>query len=110
MAKITRLAIIRCATEMFLEQGYSATSPGMISKALDISTGNLTYYFPTKEHLLCELVEMLCKYQWSLIEQEAAEGHSSIMAICLPFVLPARRTALQRTFSCRPIPALFVWI
>ena len=83
MAKITRLAIIRCATQMFLEQGYSATSPGMISKALDISTGNLTYYFPTKEHLLCELVEMLCKYQWSLIEQEAAEGYGSIMAICL---------------------------
>lgn len=83
MAKVTRLSIVRCATEMFLERGYSATSPGMISKALDISTGNLTYHFPTKEHLLSELVDMLCKYQWALMEQEAAEGYSSIMAICL---------------------------
>ena len=48
----TKLEIIQVATKLFLENGYSQTSPRMISDDLDISTGNLTYYFPTKEHLL----------------------------------------------------------
>ena len=79
----TKYEIIRTATELFLERGYSATTPKMICDELDISTGNLTYYFPTKEHLLAELVDMLCKYQWKLMEEEAKDGYSSVMALCL---------------------------
>ena len=55
----------------------------MICQKLDISPGNLTYYFPTKEHLLSELVKLLCDFQWKLMEEEADEGFSSVMAICL---------------------------
>ena len=54
-----------------------------MAKALNMSTGNMTFHFPTKEHMLAELVNMLCKYQWSLMEGEAREGHSSLMALCL---------------------------
>ena len=68
---------------MFLEQGYSATSPKHIVNALQTGTGNLTYYFPTKEHLLAVLVDMLCDFQWRMMEREADDGISSIMAICL---------------------------
>lgn len=85
MAKIktTKLDIIRCASELFFEQGYSATSPKNICEALDISTGNLTYYFPTKEHLLAVFTEMLCDFQQDMMEQEAHEGVSSVLATCL---------------------------
>lgn len=85
MAKIktTKLDIIRCASEAFFETGYSATSPKMICEALDISTGNLTYYFPTKEHLLAEFVGMLCDYQRQMMEIEAKEGVSSVLSVCL---------------------------
>ena len=85
MAKIktTKLDIIRCASELFFEQGYSATSPKNICEALDISTGNLTYYFPTKEHLLAVFTEMLCDFQRDMMEQEAHEGVSSVLATCL---------------------------
>ena len=79
----TKLEIIQTATELFLEHGYSGTSPGMISNVLDISTGNLTYHFPTKEHILTELVGMLIGFQWKLMEEEANEGISSVLAICL---------------------------
>lgn len=48
-----------------------------------MSPGNLTFHFPTKEHLLAELVDMLCDYQWKLIEREADYEDGSIMAICL---------------------------
>lgn len=50
---------------------------------LDIGTGKLTYHFPTKEHLLAVLVEMLCDFQWQMIEKEADDGYSSVMALCL---------------------------
>ena len=68
---------------MFLEQGYTATSTKQIADELDIAPGNLNYHFPTKEHLLAELVDMLCNFQWKMIEEEANDGLSSIMAICL---------------------------
>ena len=79
----TRYEIIQTGTRLFLEKGYSATTPKVICDELDISTGNLTYYFPTKEHLLAELVNILCDFQWKMIEEEAKDGYSSIMAICL---------------------------
>jgi AcrR family transcriptional regulator len=68
---------------MFLEQGYTATSTKQIADELDIALGNLNYHFPTKEHLLAELVDMLVNFQWKMIEEEANDGLSSIMAICL---------------------------
>ncbi len=79
----TKYEIIQVATEFFLEKGVSATSPKMIAEELGISTGNITYYFPTKDHLLAVLVEMLCDFQWKMMEREADEGLSSVMAICL---------------------------
>lgn len=81
--KTTRLDIIRCASRLFLEHGYSATSPKLVCDKLEISTGNLTYYFPTKEHMLTVLVDMLCDFQWKMMEYEADEGLSSVMAMCL---------------------------
>lgn len=79
----TKFEIIRTATRLFLEVGYSATTPKRICEELDISTGNLTYYFPTKEHLLTELVEMLCEYQRELLQEQVEEGRTSLLAVCL---------------------------
>lgn len=77
------MEIVQEASEQFLRQGYTATTISSIAKALEMSPGNLTFHYPTKEHLLSELVNMLCKFNWKLIEREADEGISSIMAICL---------------------------
>ena len=79
----TRYEIIQTATRLFLEKGYSETTPKLICEELDISTGNLTYYFPTKEHLLAELVEMLCTFQGKLLQSAVEEGETSILAVCL---------------------------
>ena len=80
---ITRLEIVQVASRQFLEKGYSGTTVSAISKELEMSPGNLTFHFPTKEHLLAELVDLLCKFQWVRMEEEANEGFSSVMAICL---------------------------
>ena len=80
----TKYEIIQQGTKLFLEQGYYATSPKHICDELDISTGNLTYYFPTKEHLLAELVQMLCKFQGKLLKDMVQEeGATSLLAVCL---------------------------
>lgn len=81
--KTTKLDIIKCASKLFFEQGYSATSPRQICDILDLSTGNITYYFPTKEHLLAVFVEMLCQYQWAMVMEEAPEGIDTVTAVCL---------------------------
>lgn len=85
----TKNKILRVSTTMFLEVGYSKTSPQMIAKELGISTGNLTYYYPTKEHLLEVLVEMLCDFQIKLLEYEAKEGMDSTMSVCIELMTVA---------------------
>lgn len=77
------MEIVRLAAHLFIEEGYSKTSILGIAKALGLSTGNITFYFPTKEHLLAVLVDELFEFQNLMMEKEAAEGASSLLAYCL---------------------------
>ena len=85
-SQLTKLEIVQVATRMFLERGYTKTTTAAICNELEMSKGNLTFHYPTKEHLLAVLVDMLCKFQWELMEGEANEGISSVMTICLELV------------------------
>ena len=82
-SSLTKAEIITEATAQFLEKGYSNTTVSAIAKSLGMSPGNLTFHYPTTEHMLTVLVDMLCDYQWKMMEQEADEGISSVLAICL---------------------------
>ena len=86
---LTKSEIVQEASKQFLEKGYSHTTLSAISKELEMSPGNLTFHFPTKEHLLAELVAMLCDFRQVLLEEEVAEGTSSLMAYCLELVTTA---------------------
>ncbi|MBR2902255.1 MAG: TetR/AcrR family transcriptional regulator [Clostridia bacterium] len=80
----TKYEIIQQATKLFLEKGYSATTPKDVCDDLNISTGNLTYYFPAKEHLLAVLIEMLCQFQGKALHYMVEEeGTTSLFAVCL---------------------------
>ena len=79
----TRLEIVRLAAHLFIEEGYSVTTINKIAKTLDLSPGNITFYFPTKEHMLAVLVDELFDYQTWLMEYEAKEGASSLLSYCL---------------------------
>lgn len=79
----TKKEIIQVASHMFLEKGFTETSVKSICEQLKISAGNLTFHYPTKEHLLAVLVKMLCGFQWQMMERSVDEGGSSLMAICL---------------------------
>lgn len=79
----TRLQIVQLAAKHFIEDGYGNTSLSRLAKELDLSTGNITFYFPTKEHLLAVLVNELFDFQNILMDQAAEEGKSSLLAYCL---------------------------
>lgn len=85
----TKAEIIQVACKLFFEKGYSATSPKLIASELNISPGNLTYHFPTKEHLLSVMVTMLCEFQWKLLSIEAEKGIESVGSICLEMMTVA---------------------
>ncbi|MBQ8303985.1 MAG: TetR/AcrR family transcriptional regulator [Clostridia bacterium] len=84
-----KFEIIKTATEFIFSVGYSKTSPQMIAKKMNMSTGNITHYFPSKEHLLCTIVEMLCEFQWRMFEDSTEKGFGSIGSICMEMMTVA---------------------
>ncbi|MBR6793734.1 MAG: TetR/AcrR family transcriptional regulator [Clostridia bacterium] len=81
-SELTKLEILRVAMKKFLEDGYTNTSVKAICNELDMSPGNLTFHFPTKEHLLVAMIEQLCSFQWQLIQEEVEEGDTAVIAVC----------------------------
>ncbi len=80
---LLRAKIVKAASELFFENGFSRTTSAELCKKIGIGTGNLTFYFPTKEHILAVLVQMMIDYQWKEMENAADEGKSSLLAYCL---------------------------
>lgn len=78
----TKLEIVQVAAKLFMKRGYSATSIKAIADNLGISTGHLTFYFPTKEMLLAKLVDMLCDFRWTQMKEYADGGQSLLMGVC----------------------------
>lgn len=83
----TRLEIVQLASELFLTEGYSNTSIKKIGEELEMSSGHVIFYFPTKDHLLAALVEMLCDFQWKMMKSVVEDGNTSILAVCLEFAI-----------------------
>lgn len=81
-ANITKLEILQVATRMFLEKGFTNTSVKAISNELDISTGNLTFHYPTKEHILLELTKEITNFHKQAIDAVQNNGHDDLFAYC----------------------------
>lgn len=83
------MEIIQVALGMFIEKGYSSTTFKMIADKLDTSSGHIAFYFPSKDALLAVLIEMLCDFQWKLMKNEANDGLSALLAVCLELMAMA---------------------
>lgn len=62
----TKLKILKTAVPLFFKEGYSNVTTRRLADEVGISTGNLTFHYPTREHLLLELTKAFCKYQWDM--------------------------------------------
>lgn len=78
MKRNTKYEILQCATKLFIEKGYTATYVTSIANELNISTGNLTFHFPTKEHILAELIKELLTLP-KREEESAVEGEHALL-------------------------------
>ncbi|HHC9985456.1 TPA: multidrug-binding transcriptional regulator QacR, partial [Staphylococcus aureus] len=50
--------ILGVAKELFIKNGYNATTTGEIVKLSESSKGNLYYHFKTKENLFLEILNI----------------------------------------------------
>ena len=73
----TKTVIVKIASELFFENGFTKTTSTEICKKADISPGNLTFYFPNKESILATLVQMMIDFQWKEMEAQTDEGKSA---------------------------------
>lgn len=53
---LRRRAIIAAAVDVFAELGYNGASLREVAAAAGIEKGHLTYYYPSKDDLLCEIL------------------------------------------------------
>ncbi|MBE6851260.1 MAG: TetR/AcrR family transcriptional regulator [Ruminococcus sp.] len=81
--------VIQLVSKRFMENGYTATDKLSIAKELGISTGNINFHYPTKEHLLTAFVKELCGFQWRLIDLLEQEDKSPLLALCVEFATMA---------------------
>lgn len=79
---LMRLEIVQQTMNLIFENGYTATSPKAVASALDISQGNLTYHFKTKDQILAVLIELLADFQWKTVQEVVNEGETPIVALC----------------------------
>ncbi len=81
--------MIQLVSKRYIENGFTATDTKNIARELGISTGNINFHYPTKEHLLTEFVKELCDFQWRMIEVLEQEDKSPLLALCIEFATMA---------------------
>ena len=83
---LTKARIVETARELYFREGYTKTTARKICDAVGISTGNLTFHFPTKEHLLLELVKEFCAYQLDEVVRSIQQGGQPLLAYATEIV------------------------
>ena len=79
----TEIKIIACATRLFLENGFSATTHRMIAKESGFGLGTVTYHYRTKEDMLRLLIEVLMDYHLDVLEASADKTNDNLFAFSL---------------------------
>jgi len=87
MKRNTKYEILQCATRLFIEKGYTSTYVTSIASELGISTGNLTFHFPTKEHILAELIKELLILPRREEESAIRGGHALLTGYLLELAM-----------------------
>ncbi|WP_198670518.1 TetR/AcrR family transcriptional regulator [Oceanicella sp. SM1341] len=93
-----RRQILNGAAEMFLAQGFDATSMGQIAKHAGVSKGTLYVYFDSKEALFSEMVtcyKQRTAEQWLLPDPECTDVEATLVELS--------RTHIERLTEARHV-------
>lgn len=97
-----------------MDVGYEATSLKSICRALDISTGHLSYYFPKKEMLLDMMNRMAIRKYSRILKEQLDFIEENSLQFCLlieyyTFFITCRVESVKRSYlSMQKIPATIV--
>ena len=83
----TEIRIVRSATKLFLENGFSKTTHRMIAEETGIGLGTITYHFKTKEELLELLIEELMDFHFDIIEEYNNKFKDNLFSYTLEIVV-----------------------
>lgn len=79
--------ILKSALDLLIDQGYRAVSMRRVAAASGVKLGNLTYYFPTKEDLVRELLNaVISSYEIefdAIVHEEGATAVHRLQEICV---------------------------
>ena len=78
-----QINVIRAATKLFLQNGYTKTTFKMIEKDSGVKVGNITYYFHSKEELLKVLVEELMDFHATMLEDIQKSDGDNLFAYAM---------------------------
>lgn len=94
--------ILRAALSLLVEQGYRAMSMRKVAAACGMKLGNLTYYFPTKEDLVRELLDaVISSYEIefeAIIHEEGVSPEQRLQEICMLVLEDIRTKKTTRIF------------
>ena len=75
--------IIRSATKLFLQNGYTQTTLRMIGKDCEMSHNRMLYHFTSKEELLYQLVVDLMAFHSDIIKKIDTQTNDSLLAYAM---------------------------
>ena len=111
----TEIQIVRTATKLFLEKGFTAVTQRMIANEADIGLGTLTYHFRTKEDLLRLLIEELMDFHSDVVEESVEKTDNRLFSYALEITLQIAlcendKRAWDLYYSAYSSPVLFAFI
>lgn len=79
--------ILRAALGLLVDFGYRAMSMRRVAEACDMKLGNLTYYFPTKEDLVRELLDaVISSYEIefdAIVHEAGVSAEDRLAEVCI---------------------------
>ena len=72
--RTTRDRIVNAADQLFYEQGFEHARFAQLAEAIDISVGNISYHFKTKDSLLEAVIDLRLENTRRLLDEWEAKG------------------------------------
>jgi AcrR family transcriptional regulator len=98
--RLRREEILRAASDIFAEHGYRGASLALIAERVGMSTPGLLHHFPTKEHLLIDLLALRHEQDSERVRKlSTAHGGRILDALVALAAKNAKTPGLVRLFT-----------
>ncbi len=83
----TEIEVLKAATRLFLEKGFSNTTLKMIADEAGLKVGHVNYYYRAKEDILYLIIEELMIFHSSIIERVLEETDDCLFSYATEIAL-----------------------